>query len=68
MTSETFTIKSELLIAVAIDLIVQHIRDFLNNRQKKETVNCSTETESPLQTPTRALNIGGGGDSLKRPH
>lgn len=56
-------------ISVAIDLIVQHIRDFLNNRQKKETVNSSTETESPIQTPTRVLNIGGSsGDSLKRPH
>lgn len=57
---------------VAIDLIVQHIRDFLNNRQKRETVNCSTETESPLQTPTRTQNVvgsgGGGGDILKRPH
>lgn len=55
-------------ISVAIDLIVQHIRDLLNNRQKKETVSCATETESPLQTPTRAVNTGGGGDNLKRPH
>ncbi|GLV43706.1 Uridine-cytidine kinase [Carabus blaptoides fortunei] len=56
---------------VAIDLIVQHIRDFLNNRIKhEERPPIVSETPSPVRSPThnpaRRMNSGDG--QFTRPH
>lgn len=53
------------LISVAIDLIVQHIREFLNNRQKAEALNSATAKMSN-HIPVMRVNSGDG--HLKRPH
>lgn len=49
---------------VAIDLIVQHIREFLNNRQKNESSRIETETSNHQL----ARRVNSGESNLKRPH
>ncbi|CAH1373836.1 unnamed protein product [Tenebrio molitor] len=57
---------------VAIDLIVQHIREILNNRPRtseERTVEVITPTVTltPVHSPAKRVNSGGDGQ-FKRPH
>jgi len=51
---------------VAIDLIVQHIREFLNNRQKADASN-TTSTEK-VTSHIALMRVSSGEGHLKRPH
>lgn len=48
-------------IAVAIDLIVQHIRDFLNNRSKHDST-----SNLAMNMNNSCLTSGGGKNTSKR--
>lgn len=58
--------------SVAIDLIVQHIREILNNRQRnseERTIEVvpAAVTLTPTHSPAKRANSGGDGQ-FKRPH
>ncbi|XP_017777311.1 PREDICTED: probable uridine-cytidine kinase isoform X2 [Nicrophorus vespilloides] len=50
---------------VAIDLIVQHIKDFLTNRQEEIIVETASNNSTPSHVRRAAINEGG---QFKRPH
>lgn len=60
-------IKYTFFFPVAIDLIVQHIREFLNNRQKAEANNTSA-SNNVTSSHITLTRVSSGDGHLKRPH
>lgn len=55
-------------ISVAIELIVQHIREFLSNRQKAAAQKTPPDSSNSSPSHQTARRVNSNEGSLKRPH